>query len=391
MAKEDAVISWMLGDGRQTDHDMKAFGKALAERIVAAGIPVTRLFWGVRTLHPLVGATGYIWRQDSTDVVQRAASWDETNSEEFRQSPITLPVETGKLHRFRLTGEEPLGHPILEELRNDGLTDYVVLPMTFVDGNRNPISFQTDKPEGFADDDIEALERIASVMALFVEAETRYRTARQLLSTYVGNRTGDRVLSGAIRRGMGETIRAVVWFSDLRGFTPLTETLENEALLDHLNTYFELAGAAVAAEGGEILKFLGDGILAIFEISAQADRADRCAAALRAAHAARQVIEQENLARSQRGEREIGWGLALDLGEVSYGNVGTPDRLDFTVIGPAVNHAARLETLGAELGETILVSQAVADSLDVPLRDLGSHHLKGVAGAQRAFAPGAGS
>lgn len=387
MSKADPVIDWMLGEGRQTDHDMKAFGRSLAERIAIAGIPITRFFWGVRTLHPLVGATGYIWQRERGEIVQRAVSWDETNSDEFQRSPILLPVASGKPFRCRLDGTEPLDHPILEELRDEGLTEYLALAMTFVDGTRNPISFQTDAPGGFEASDLEALKRIANAMSLFVETETRYRTARQLLETYVGQRTGERVLSGAIQRGMGETISAVVWFSDLRGFTTLTETLPNAALLDHLNTYFELVGAAVAAEGGEILKFLGDGVLAIFEITAQADEADRCAAALRAAQTARQAIMQENQNRTAGGAPEIGWGLALNLGDVSYGNIGTPDRLDFTVIGPAVNHAARLEALGAATGETVILSESVAQVLDMPLRDLGTHELKGVPDPQRAFAP----
>lgn len=387
MSKADSIIDWMLGDGRQTDHDMNTFGRRLAERIIAAGIPITRFFWGVRTLHPLVGATGYIWRRESGAVVQRAASWDETNSAEFQRNPVLVAVETGAPFRCRLDSAEPLDHPILEELRRDGLTEYLALAMTFSDGNRNPVSFQTDAPDGFATQDIEALERVANAMALFVESETRYRTARQLLETYVGKRTGERVLSGAIQRGMGETISAVVWFSDLRGFTALSESLPNTALLDHLNTYFELVGGAVTEEGGEILKFIGDGVLAIFEITPSADTADRCAAAWRAAQSARLSILKANRERIAKDTPEIEWGLALNLGDVSYGNIGTPDRLDFTVIGPAVNHAARLEALGAQIGETVVLSESVAQALGAPLRDLGAHSLKGVALPQKAFAP----
>jgi adenylate cyclase len=186
---------------------------------------------------------------------------------------------------------------------------------------------------------------------------------------------------------MGETISAVVWFSDLRGFTALSESLPNTALLDHLNTYFELTGAAVTKEGGEILKFIGDGVLAIFEITPDADTADRCAAALRAAQSAHLAIASANRDRIADGAPEIGWGLALNLGDVSYGNIGTPDRLDFTVVGPAVNHAARLEALGAQIGETVVLSESVAPALDVPLRELGAHSLKGVALPQKAFAP----
>jgi adenylate cyclase len=222
-------------------------------------------------------------------------------------------------------------------------------------------------------------------MSFVVEAEMRYRVSAGLLDTYVGQRTGRRVLSGAIRRGMGETIPAVVWFSDLRGFAALAGALSNDALLDLLNAYFEAVGRAVTDAGGEVLKFLGDGMLAIFEIGDIADARAQCLAALDAAAAARDAIAALN---RERGEApEIRWGLALDLGEVYYGNVGTPDRLDFTVIGKAVNLASRLEAIAADIGEPVVASQAFADASGVPMRDLGYHKVKGFEAPQAAFAP----
>ncbi len=377
MPKEDLVISWMLGEGRQTDHDMAGFGERLCSHIVKAGIPISRTFCGVHTLHPLVGAVGYIWHRATGKVEQYSATWDHKQSDEFLHNPATRAVETGRSYRQRLDGAEVPDYDLLQELRAQGLTDYLALPMTFSDGIRNPLSFQTDAPGGFSDADIKALEQIARVVSLVVEAETRDRIARQVLETYVGRRTGEQILKGGIRRGYAETIDAVVWFSDLRGFTALTETTSRDELLQQLDAHFETLVSAIEGAGGEVLKFLGDGLLAIFEVdkSSPPDRA--CRAAMDAMAAAQSSPEGPNLS----------WALALDLGEVSYGNIGGATRLDFTVIGPSVNHAARLEALTGELDEPVLISEAFADALGTPLRDLGEHRLKGVAVPQRVFAP----
>ncbi len=386
MSKSDSVLDWMLDAGRTTNHQMPEYVAAWCERIVAAGIPIVRTFYGVRTLHPLVGAVGYIWRRDADSTERILASWSDTESPAFRNSPMVAVGEQGRPIRKRLADSDgPLEHPIFETMRDEGVTDYLALPMTFSDGAHNPLTFQTDAPGGFSDDDIEALERIARTMSFVVEAEMRYRVSAGLLDTYVGQRTGRRVLSGAIRRGMGETIPAVVWFSDLRGFAALAGALSNDALLDLLNAYFEAVGRAVTDAGGEVLKFLGDGMLAIIEIGDIADARAQCLAALDAAAAARDAIAALN---RERGEApEIRWGLALDLGEVYYGNVGTPDRLDFTVIGKAVNLASRLEAIAADIGEPVVASQAFADASGVPMRDLGYHKVKGFEAHQAAFAP----
>jgi adenylate cyclase len=195
------------------------------------------------------------------------------------------------------------------------------------------------------------------------------------------------VLSGAITRGSGESIRAVIWFCDLRGFTALADTLPREKVIGLLNDYFETMVEVVSAEGGEALKFMGDGMLAIFELGATEDPAPRCGAALRAARAARQKIAKRNFGRRDAGEPEIHFGLALHLGEVSYGNIGAPTRLDFTVIGPAVNQAARLEKLGRELGQPVVTSSSFAAAAPEKLESLGLHDLRGVAEPQQVFAP----
>jgi adenylate cyclase len=206
------------------------------------------------------------------------------------------------------------------------------------------------------------------------------------MNTYVGERSGAHVLAGQIQRGSGEDLNAVIWFCDLRGFTRLADRLPRSDLIKLLNDYFEIMCNAVRAEGGEVLKFVGDGMLAIFEMKDAVEAAARAEAALRAARAAIDATRSHNAARRVAGQTEIKFGIALHLGEVSYGNIGAPDRLDFTVIGPAVNHANRLEKLAGELGRPLLASASFAGAAPAGLQSLGLHRLRGVAEPQEVFA-----
>jgi len=276
---------------------------------------------------------------------------------------------------------------VLGQFKGDGGTDYAAMPMICSSGEINSITWLTDRAGGFSDDEIAGLANVANALAIIVELQATRRIARHLMDTYVGHRTGERVLSGAITRGSGEAIRAVVWLCDLRGFTALTDSLARDRVIGLLNDYFEAMVDVVTAEGGEPLKFMGDGMLAIFELGATEDPGDRCAAALRAARAAAEKVAARNLERRSAGEPAIRFGLALHLGEVSYGNIGAPTRLDFTVIGPAVNQAARLEKLGHELGRTVVTSASFAAAAPESLENIGRHSLRGVSEAQEVFAP----
>jgi adenylate cyclase len=219
-----------------------------------------------------------------------------------------------------------------------------------------------------------------------VELQSTRRVAQQLLDTYVGHRTGERVLSGAIRRGTGEAIRAVIWYCDIRGFTTLADSMARDEVISLLNDFFETMVDAVAAEGGETLKFVGDAMLAIFDLRGE-EVANRCGAAMRAARAAIAKIAERNAERAATGRPQIRFGLALHLGEVSYGNIGAANRLDFTVIGPAVNHAARLEKLASELGRPLVASASFVAGCSEPMTNLGKFQLRGVLEPQDVFAP----
>jgi adenylate cyclase len=230
------------------------------------------------------------------------------------------------------------------------------------------------------------LEAITPGVAVNLEVQALRLTARTLLETYVGRQAGARVLDGVIKRGMGETIRAVVWLCDLRGFTSLSEQLPRDALIEILNEYFGRMCAAIESAGGEVLKFIGDALLGIFPVPAD-DPAAACARALGAAEKAQEALATFNAERTAAGKAPIDYGIALHVGDVMYGNIGGENRLDFTVIGPAVNLAARIEGLCGELRRPVLLSAGFVAASGLPARSLGTFPLKGLAEPQAVYAP----
>ncbi len=206
------------------------------------------------------------------------------------------------------------------------------------------------------------------------------------MNTYVGKRTGEKVLSGMIQRGDADIIKAALWFSDLRDFTHITETLPAKQVLEMLNEYFEFDAAAVTAHGGEILRFIGDAMLIVFPIDDDMCQKTACNAAIDSAIDAQSTLASLNHRRRRHGQPEIKFGVGLNVGKVVYGNVGAPDRLDFTVMGPTVNRTARLESLTKELDRNILFSKEFSESIDAPSEYLGMHSMKGIADQQAVYA-----
>src|SRR5260370_38694725 len=247
----------------------------------------------------------------------------------------------------------------------------------------------TRRPHGFEDDELKLFEAMIPAVAFNLEVQALRRTARTLLDTYVGQQSGGRVLEGQIQRGTGETIRAVTWLCDLRGFTNLSEALSRDALIDLLNCYFGPMCDAVASEGGEVLKFIGDAMLAIFPIGDDAANTCKmtCQAALIAAKRAQASLIEENERRGNAGLPRIEYGLALHLGDVMYGNIGSDTRLDFTVIGPAVNLTARIESMCRELGRQLLLSSDFVGAGEVTAQSVRTFSLKGAGPDQSTFVP----
>jgi len=368
------VIEWLLREGR-LDGDPLALINALAARLLAEGAPLCRLRFAFFTLHPQLAAWAYVWMRGRETSVEKIP-YGVQQTDAYIGSPAQKMIESGAPVRYRLDRLAAEDHRVLHQLAAEGGTDYALLPLRFSDGSLNVLAVTTDDPGGFADRDIANFEALGHALAPVLEVAATRRLAATLLDTYLGHRTGGRVLGGQIRRGAAETIEAALWYSDLRQFTALTERLPGAQMLALLNDYFESVAAAVGARGGEILRFIGDAMLIVFPAGPQHDLQAACRAAVDSALDAFERIESINGARRAARVPEIRFGVGLNAGEVVYGNVGAPDRLDFTVLGPAVNRAARLESLTKELDVPLLMTGAVAAMLERPVRSLGPHRLK---------------
>jgi adenylate cyclase len=381
------VIRWLMTEARKRT-DPSEFIEALAHQLLASGVDVSRITTGVPILHPQIFSFSALWLLDqgATERFFRATPDDVAT---MSNSPIRIAYEGGGPFQRDLTSPPRPGEfAILADLRRDGFTDYIVHSVPFADGSHKALSFATRRASGFDRDELALFEAMIPAVAFNLEVQALRRTARTLLDTYVGRQSGGRVLEGQIRRGAGETIRAVIWLCDLRGFTSLSETLPRDALIDLLNSYFGPMCDAVAAEGGEILKFIGDAMLAIFPIGE--DAVQTCVAALRAAQRAQAELALENERRAKSALSQIDYGLALHIGDVMYGNIGSDTRLDFTVIGPAVNLTARIESLCRQLGRPLLLSSDFAGACGSPTQSVGRFPLKGVAFEQEIFVPSGG-
>ena len=379
------LTAWLVSEARLIG-DTEALDHAMVERLCAAGLPITRYTTGVPSLHPQVDSFSTLWEQGKGLTI-RQFRVDPDTAQTLTGSPIFLAYEDGRTTRCRLEGPpEPGEFEIVAELRQQGLTDYLVIALPFSDGSNKAMSFATDRPGGFSDDEVAILEGLRHALAATIEVRYLRHLAGTLMDTYVGPVAGRRVLEGAIRRGSGEIIPAAIWFCDLKGFTTLSETLPDQVLIDMLNAYFDAVTQAIEDEGGEILKFIGDAVLAIFQ-PGDGDEAAATGRALAAAKGALDRIGTTNADRDAAGAPAIECGIALHVGEVLYGNVGGANRLDFTVIGRAVNLASRIESLTRDLRRPVLVSDAFAAAHGGEFEDLGRFELKGIAGARTVLSP----
>jgi adenylate cyclase len=380
------VAAWLIVEGRHIGDPLKLLD-ALAARLDAAGARVERLGFTIRTIHPQLLAWGCYWsRREGSRIF--SGRHGTQNSDAFIGSPVKFVYEQQRPYRRRLEALDEQRDPaLLFELRAEGMTDYFALPFWLGSGEVNFMTAATAAPEGFSDDDLDRVEALANLLAPLLETIHARRMTLGLLDAFVGPRISGRILGGQVKRGDGERIEAAFWYSDLRGFTALSESLPAEQLLQLLNDYFENCAAAAAARGGEILQFIGDAILIVFEIKRPEDEAAVCNAALDAAIDAFDSIAVVNHRRRRGGLPEIEFGLGLHLGTVTHANVGSPNRLAFNVVGPAVNKTARIQSLTKEAGVPLLLSEEFAALVKRPLRSLGRRDLRGVAGAHEVFTP----
>ncbi|MEM7123489.1 MAG: adenylate/guanylate cyclase domain-containing protein [Pseudomonadota bacterium] len=383
--------TWLLNEAADED-DLLALFQAFAWRMVAAGLPVQRVGLSIGTLHPQL--VGYSWNWNSADGFCDELEVDESvlASDAYRLNPIFQVIDRGEPFRARTDiGDGANQSPLLKELAEQGIVEYAALPMPAGSNVHNAVTIATKQPGGFTDAEFTAINHYLRLLALHVQKHIALRISENIVTTYLGSAAGRQVLHGSIKHGSGQPIDAIIWASDMRGFTDLAARLTERDMIAVLDAYFDRLAGSVMAEGGEVLKFIGDGLLAVFPFSRFVSEGDAASAAVSAAQDALSVLEQLNEDESQLsdvdGWRPLKTGIALHRGEVFFGNVGAPERLDFTVIGRAVNAVSRVEGLCKSLDRPILITQRVADLIDLPLDDLGAHALRGFAEPLAIYAP----
>jgi len=382
----DPVARWLVEETRPIA-DSPALLAGFANRLVETGLPLARLFVGLRTLHPQVLALSHYWRRGGavTEVTPRPHGAMQTDL--YLASPVRLIFEhrVDELRRDLEHATPPFEFPIFAELKAEGITDYLLMPLRFSGDWLNTITIATDRPGGFREAELERFRALLPLLALVLEIREDKRVARTLLSTYLGPEAGRRVLAGQVQRGEGISTAAALFYCDLRGFTRMSEALPRAQLIAMLNDYFATMAEPVERHGGEILKFIGDAMLAIFPIADDLDRDRACVTALAAAREAVAAMDELNRRRRAAEEIELSAGIALHTGTVMYGNIGAPERLDFTVIGPAVNLVVRLERLCRTLGRRVVASDRFASPCGLSLVSLGRHELPGVSDPVEVF------
>ncbi|MBS0524730.1 MAG: adenylate/guanylate cyclase domain-containing protein [Proteobacteria bacterium] len=372
----DPVARWFVTEAYRIT-DTAALVAAAGEQLVLSGIPLYRLAYFQLTLHPEFAGRGYFWRRGH-GVETGVRPHGDNQDSEYRDNPLPPVLEQQKTVRVRLDRVEPQA-PLLRQLKAEGATDYVALPLLFTNGHVDALSVVSDAAGGFTMTDLDRMFLLQFAFTRLVEIHSLRDTATHLLDAYVGRAAGQRILAGEVRRGEGQTIEAVIWYCDLRGFTRASDSLPRDAIIALLNDYFDTMGALVTSAGGEILKFMGDGMLAIFPVASPDRRGETASRAMRAAASAVDAMLVLNRVRATEGEPAVRFGLALHLGEVMFGNIGASQRLDFTVIGPAVNYAARLEKLCGPLDRAVLLSAPMAELLSpAEIEPVGQHAMKDI-------------
>jgi adenylate cyclase len=377
------IDRWILGEGPHIESYVELFDE-LCWRVLGDGVPLWRATLYAGTLHPLIRGLGARWLRDLKVVEEFRILHGSEGTEEYLLSPIRPTIERGTPFRRRLLEDTP-EYPLLTKLRKAGATDYFALALNRTSRGFPVVTWATDRPSGFSDGDIAALEEINPALAAIVETRVVRRISANLLNTYLGPQAGRRILAGQIRRAEGERLRAVIMMTDLRDFTGLSDRLPGDEVIELLDDYFDAFATPIGKRNGEILKFIGDGMLGIFPAE---DDDDFSAASVHALEAATEGLDRlaaVNQERRAAGRDELRIGIGLHLGEVIYGNVGAADRLDFTVIGPAVNLASRIEGLTKRLLRPMLFSSAFARVCPRPLVSLGFHPVRGLNDPEEVF------
>jgi adenylate cyclase len=387
------LASWLAKAGLEGRTET-ALVEGFCQRAAAAGLPLARVVIFIDTLHPIHEGRAFRWEREKpeTTLTEYGRSTEGEAAERWRSSPFfRMLTDDESLMRRRIAADGEVEFPMFSELREASITDFVAIINRFAaDGAIGEMdciysAWMTDSSEGFAEDEIVALKRLTPFLGLAIKSVSLARIVETLVETYLGRDAGRRVLHGRIARGVADRIKAVLWFSDLRNYTRISDTSPPEQIIPLLNDYADAIVSAIHEHSGDVLKLIGDGVLAIFPAE---DRARACAAALDAAKEAREAVEALNARRAAEGLPTTEMYLGLHLGVVFYGNIGSKERLDFTVVGPAVNEVSRIAAMCRTVDQPILISSAFAESVALERRrfaSVGRYALRGVGKPQDLF------
>jgi adenylate cyclase len=387
-AHESGIAAWLLTEAWKVSSP-EALVDAFCRCLKANGAPIARMTVIIPTLHPQVFATVFVWREDAPVRIVYEPH-DILHQPKFKDSPFAPILRGAGGVRRRMEQKDcKLDFPVVRDLHAEGATDYAAMPFRFADGQLNVMSMTSFTKGGFSAGNLGAIYEVLPMLGRLFEVFAQRRTATALLQTFLGHHTGARVLDGLVKHGDGEHINSVIWFSDLRESTKLSQTMAREEYLTYLNSYFNCLAGSILEKKGEVLRFIGDAALAIFPIgdpgrwSIATDAPEACRRALAAARLAGERIAMDNSTHPDR--TPIRYGIGLHLGHVTYGNIGVPERLEFTVIGPGANTAARVESMCKTLGSPLVISAAFAAQCLEKLKSLGRHAVKDVEGEQELF------
>lgn len=391
----DRIADWIVRRGLEGAPETDLLIK-FCEECNAAGLPLARALLIIDTLHPVHEGTVFRWRNDNVEedvATQYGRTTEGEAAASWQRSPFYHLLQTGGEElRRRIAFGDPIDFPSIQEMKDLGYTDNIVFVRRFAEGATigemdcvySSWSSRSDK--GFSDADIAALRRLAPTLGLAIKSAALARVADTLVEVYLGRDAGQRVIKGRIQRGVADRIEAALWFSDLRSFTTITDTAKPSEIIPLLNDYAEAVITSIHEAGGDVLKLIGDGTLALFRGD---DLSDACRRALRAEEIARNRVKELNEKRRAEEQPITSVYVGLHVGEVFYGNIGSVDRLDFTVVGPAVNETSRIASMCRSVDRPILISSTFADALPATERSqlvsVGRFALRGVGKAKELF------
>jgi adenylate cyclase len=373
------LLRWLADEGRFAP-DTGRLLEMLCGKLAALDVPIARATLHVRTLHPEFRGVTRIWRRGESVEIQTTRHGIQYTSD-YQNSPIQYIIETGGWLDAVLSEATDQRFPILATLRPQGITHYMMAPLVFSNRIVNAMSWATDAPTGFVDADKALFRELVPAFVPVLEATAASRIYGELLKTYVGRDPGARIMAGAVQRGDVRHLKAALLFADMRGFSRLTDQFPEERIVELLNAFFDLVVPGVVAGGGDILKYVGDAVIAIFPV-ADDNVAPACGSALTAARAALAALE----AAPPELQQHIGIDIALHCGNAAYGNIGSGNRLDFTAIGRDVNILSRLELLCKEVGRPLLMTDSFAREVAAPVTEIGHFELRGFRQHQAVYA-----